>query len=497
MDTQLPLHILSKSTFIRGIQCRKSLYLNKYSPNLKDPIPASRQAIFDIGHETGKLAQGLFPGGVDCGFEITSNGQKSAEMTRKFIDEGKEVIYEAAFQSDGVLVIADIMVRAGNKWKIYEVKSSTSVSDYQIYDTAIQYYIITKCGIDIEDISVVYINIQYVRKGDVDIDLLFTTESVKERVIQNQSFIEQKEKEFKEVLERKSVPDIDIGPHCNNPYECDFIGHCWKHIPEYSVFNLSRIGKTAYKLYNRGITNIKDIPDDISLSTNQLLEKISFTEGKNIIDRKEIKNFLNTIKYPLYFLDFETFQFAIPVYDNTRPYQQVVFQYSLYFKKNKDSNPEHYEFLGDGRSDPRPALIKQLLSDTKKPGMILVYNQAFETARLKELAVDFPEYEEEISEKLSMIADLMIPFKNRFYYKPEMRSSHSLKKVLPAINPDYGYQNLEIQGGGIASAEFMRLMTLRDENEINKIRKNLLEYCGSDTYGMIVLLDELERTVSL
>jgi hypothetical protein len=234
----------------------------------------------------------------------------------------------------------------------------------------------------------------------------------------------------------------------------------------------------------------------VKLSANQIIEKTSFIDGIDIIDKDGIKEFLNTIKYPLYFLDFESIQSAIPIYNNSRPYQQVVFQYSLYYKKDKISKPEHYEYLGDGKPDPRPAMTKQLLEDTTRPGMILVYNQGFEIGRLKELATDFPEYADEIEERISKIADLMTPFQNRLYYKPEMRSSHSLKKVLPAINPDYGYEDLEIQGGGVASAEFMRSMALKDENEITQIRKNLLEYCGRDTYGMIVILEELERVAS-
>jgi hypothetical protein len=493
MFTPLPFHILSKSTFIKGLQCEKSLYLNKYNPELKDEIPASRQAVFDTGHEVGRYAQQLFPGGVDCGFEITKNGQKSAEMTNNFITEGKEVIYEAAFQFEGILVIADIIVKSGNKWKIYEVKSSTSVSEYQIYDTSIQYYVITKCGIDIEDISIIFINNQYVRKGDIDINQLFTTESVLDRSIQNQNLIEQKAKELKEVLESKSVPDIVIGPHCTNPYDCDFIGHCWKDIPEYSVFDLSRISGKAFELYEQGIINIENIPDDANLSANQQIEKISYVEDKDIIDKNEIKSFLNTLRYPLYFLDFETIQSAIPLYDNSRPYQQIVFQYSLYYKNDKDSKPVHFEFLADGKSDPRPALINKLIKDTMNPGMILVYNQSFEIRIMRELAIDFPDTTEEIAERISRIIDLMTPFQKRAYYKPEMRSSHSLKKVLPAINPEYGYENLEIQEGGAAGAEFIRLMTLQDENEIQKTRKNLLDYCGRDTYGMIIILEELER----
>jgi len=248
-------------------------------------------------------------------------------------------------------------------------------------------------------------------------------------------------------------------------------------------------------LYNRGITEIKDIPEDFNLSASQMIEKISFIGGKVNVNKDEIKAFLDSLKYPLFFLDFESIQPAIPLYDNTRPFQQIVFQYSLYYKRNKTVNPEHSEFLADGRGDPKPALIKQLLDDTKNPGTILVYNQSFEIGRLKELALDFPEYETEISERISRIVDLMSPFQKRAYYKPEMRSSHSLKSVLPAINPQYGYDDLVIQEGGTASSEYLRLMTLKDENEIEKIRKNLLDYCGRDTYGMIVLLEELERSV--
>ena len=297
------------------------------------------------------------------------------------------------------------------------------------------------------------------------------------------------------MLAKKSIPDIDIGPQCSNPFDCDFIGNCWKNIPEYSVFNLSRIGKKAFELYGKGITEIKDIPDDFSLSANQQLEKKCFVEKKNFIDKDEIKKFLGLLKYPLYFMDFESIQTAIPIYDNSRPYQQLVFQYSVYYKATKKSEPVHYEYLGDGKSDPRPEFIKQLIEDTKEPGIILVYNAAFEKTRLNELAKDFPEYASQIEERNSRIMDLMIPFQNRLYYKPEMKSRHSLKNVLPAINPDYGYDKLDIQEGGEAGAEYMRMMGVEDSNEIQKIRKNLLEYCGMDTYGMVVILSDLEKEV--
>ncbi len=491
MSKEIPFHVISKSTYIRGLQCEKSLYLNKYHLELRDEIPASRERVFATGHEVGELAQQLFPGGVDCGFEVTRSGQKSAELTQNAIDVGKDVIYEAAFQQEGVLVIADIMTKNDNKWKVFEVKSSTKAAEYHINDAAVQYYVMNKCGIDVEDISIVYINNQYVRHGEIDVRQLFTIESVKEKVIPLQDSVRDNIRKFKEVLKGKDVPKVDIGEQCDNPFECDFKGHCWKHIPEYSVFDLSRIGKKAFELYGNGITEIKDIPEDFPLSTAQMIEKDCFLKNKDYVDSNEIKSFLDGISYPLYFLDFETIMAAVPMFDNSRPYQQIVFQYSMFRKESREADAVHYEFLGDGRSDPRRTFIESLLRDAGDEGTILVYNAGFESARLRELASDFPEHEERVNRMLPRIADLMVPFQRRAYYKPQMKSSHSIKKVLPAINPEYTYENLEIQEGSAAGVEYLRLMKLVSDEEIKRVRKNLLEYCGRDTWGMVVIWEEL------
>ena len=495
MKKEIPFHTLSKSTYIKGLQCEKSMYLNKYHPELRDKISASKERVFTTGHEAGELAQNLFAGGVDCGFEVTRSGQKSVELTTNAIEEGRDIIYEAAFQHEGVLVITDILTKRENKWKVFEVKSSTKVAEYHINDAAVQYYVMNKCGIDVEDISIVHINNQYVRQGEIDVRQLFTIETVKEQVIPLQDYVEENIKRFKEVLEAKNVPETDIGEHCNSPFDCDFIGHCWKHIPEYSVFDLSRIGKKAFELYRNGITDIKDIPDDFPLSTAQMIEKDCFLQNKDYIDRSEIKSFLDGISYPLYFMDFETIQSAVPMFENSRPYQQIVFQYSLFRKDSIDADADHYEFLGDGKSDPRKTFIENLLRDAGSEGTILVYNAGFESARLRELAIDFPEYAEGLNRMLQRIVDLMVPFQRRAYYKSEMKSSHSIKKVLPAIKPEYTYENLEIQEGGAAGMEYLRLMTLSDDEEIKRVRKNLLEYCGRDTWGMVVIWEELMRVV--
>ena len=483
---------LSKSMYIRGLQCAKSMYLYKYYPNLRE-VEKSTEAKFESGHEVGKLAQQLFSGGIDCGMEHTNDIKKSLSLTSEALKEGKNVIYEAAFQYKGMLAFADIMVKEKGKWNLYEVKSSVKIKEYQLNDVTIQYYILTSAGIEIKDFSIVHINSDYIKSGKINLKKFFIIKSVKEEVKIRLKNVEANIKKFKKILNSSDIPSINIGPHCTEPYGCDFYEHCWKHVPEYSVLNLSNMRGKQFELYNKGIIGIKDIPENFRLSANQKLEINCYLNNNVYINKPEIKKFLNKLKYPLYFLDFETVSLAIPIWYNSRPYQKIPFQYSLYYKRSKESKPEHSEFLEEWKNDPRIPFIKKLLKDTKSKGTILAYNISFEKQRLEEIARDFPKYKKEIDERISRMADLIIPFRSKHYYKPEMKGSYSLKYVLPAVNPIFGYDDLEIQEGESAGLEYEKMLHSKDDKEIQKIRKNLLEYCERDTYAMILLLIELEN----
>lgn len=480
-------HLLSKSSFLKGLQCEKQLYLYKYHYDWADDISEGEQAIFDRGHDVGKLAQQLFPNGVNASLNDPMKSLQQVELTKELIDKGEKVIYEAAFQYDDVLVIADILVRdKGNKWKIYEVKSTTEVKDEHIPDASVEYYVLSNSGLNVTDTSMIYINNQYVRKGDLDLTKLFNIASVHELVLEGQKAVEENIERFKEVLKQKKIPDIDIGPYCSNPYDCSFLGHCWDHIPEYSVFNIGNLkSDKKFELYHRGIIKIEDVPEDYPLSNGQRLQVESHISQKSFIDKKAIKDFLNSIAYPLYFLDFETFNPAVPLFDNSRPYQQIPFQYSLHYQESAKSKLEHYEFLAEASGDPRIPFLENLLGVTEGKGDIIVYNQAFESARLKELAEDFTKYKKQIENRLARIKDLMMPFQKKQYYTPEMKGSYSIKAVLPALVPDLSYDDLEIADGGTASRAFESLYFEEDNKKIKEIREQLINYCGMDTMAMV------------
>ena len=484
---------LSKSTFIRGLQCEKSLYLYKHHYRLKDPTPSSLQVVFDQGNNIGILAQELFPNGADASPENHFKMVESVVKTQDFVSQGESIIYEATFLYNNVLAALDILVKDDEGWKAYEVKSSTKVSDTYIKDAAIQYYTITNSGVDLKDISIVHINNQYTKDGELDINQLFTIESVYDQVLEFLPRIPNEVRRLKNVIESPEVPSVDIGNHCSDPYDCDFKGTCWKHIPDYSVFNISRLNKDKkFDLYNQGVITLDQIDlGHTDLNPNQVLQVQSEVNGTTHIDIEEIRNFTNGLNYPLYYLDFETIGPAVPKYNGSRPYQQLVFQYSLHIQETLTSVIEHREYLADPSQDPRIGFIEQLISDCGTSGDILVYNIGFERGKINDLIEVFPEYSNELRGIVNRLKDLMIPFQQKWYYTPEMRGSYSIKYVLPALVPELSYNDLDIKEGGTASNTFLSMVNGTFEGDVEETRRQLLEYCKLDTYAMVKILEKL------
>ena len=484
---------LSKSTFIRGLQCEKSLYLYKHHYKLKDPTPPSLQAVFDQGTNIGLLAQKLFPNGVDASPENHFKMFESVGKTLGFINQGNTVIYEATFLYNDVLAALDILVKDEEGWKAYEVKSSTKVSNTYIKDAAIQYYTIINSGVDLKDISIVHINNNYTREGELDIHQLFTIESVYDQVLDFLPLIPNEVRRLKNVIESPEVPNVDIGNHCSDPYDCDFRGTCWKHIPEYSVFNITRLNKDKkFDLYNQGVITLDDIDlSQTDLNSNQVLQVQSEINGTSHIDIEKVRNFTNGLNHPLYFLDFETIGPAVPKYNGSRPYQQLVFQYSLHIQETSISELVHREYLADPSQDPRIGFIEQLIQDCGTSGDILVYNIGFERGKINDLIEVFPDHSNELNGIVNRLKDLMIPFQQKWYYTPEMRGSYSIKSVLPALVPELSYNDLEIKEGGTASNTFLSMVNATFEGDIEETRKQLLEYCKLDTFAMVKILEKL------
>jgi len=449
----VPKHILSKSTFMYGCQCPKRLWLHKFMPEVRDEEDEEQSAIFQSGTNVGLLARQLFPGGIDASPTTPYLYQQSVADTERYISDGHTIIYEAAFQYEGVLCAIDILVKNENNWYAYEVKSSTSVKPPQVQDAALQYYVITNAGLVLNDFFIVHLNNGYIRYGALDIAQLFTPTSVLEQVQELQTFIIEKAAELKKVLKLKTAPDIETGAQCDKPYPCDFYGYCSKDKEE-------------------------EEPD----------------YGKAFINKEAILDFTNGIEYPLYFMDFETWMAAVPEQDGHWPYRQVNFQFSVHVQEAPESPLEHHYYLADGPHSTQQEFIETLLKVLGTEGSIVVYNQAFENTRLRELKEEFPNLETAITAAQDRIVDLMAPFRKN-YRLPEMQGSYSIKYVLPALVPELSYASLIINNGGDASAAFYNLKDENDLEKITAVRNALLEYCGLDTIAMVKVLEKLREVV--
>jgi len=485
----LEKHILSKSTFMYGCQCPKRLYLHKYKSELRNPEEEQQQSIFESGTSVGELARDLFKGGIDASPSDAFSYQVSVQNTARLISQGETIIYEAAFQHEGVLCALDILVKRGEAWYAFEVKSSTSVKDQHIQDAALQYFVVRNCGLQLEDISIVHINKEYVRRGELNVEQLFACQSILHEVLELQESIATKIVELKRILTQPEIPTVDIGPHCYSPYACDFTEHCWSHIPkENSIFELRR--GPGWKLYEAGYKHLDEIPEDYEMSNKAFTQLAHYRTGEVYIDKESIKEFLEPLTYPLYFFDFETIMPGIPEFDDNRPYQQIPFQFSLHVQQHRDNELKHYEFLGDGLSDPRSELMKKMLEHLGKTGSIICYNMTFEKSRIKELARIYPDYEEELLAINDRVYDLMIPFQKQWYYHPEFKGSYSIKAVLPVVVPDLKYSDLDIQEGGTASLVYSQLK-YQDKDVAQVQREQLLAYCKLDTLAMVKILNHL------
>jgi len=486
---------LSKSQFITGLQCKKALWYKKNNPELAGEISDFTQTIFDTGNIVGDAATKEFPGGVQIeGLDHSENIKRTTQL----IEDGVKTIYEATFQFDDVLVMVDVLNfnEEQNAWDIYEVKSSTHVSPVYIKDASVQSYVLNGLGISLNQVYITTLNKKYTINNE---ESLFTHNDVTGKV--NEFLYDNNIPEIIEDLKNvcgkgTSMPEIGIGAHCTKPYDCNFREQCWGHIPDNSVFKLSRmrIDKKMI-MYNSGVIKLEDIPECLwgNLTDAQYKQVKAFKDGDVFLERENLAQLLESFTGNIGFLDFETFQNAIPVWENQHPYEQIPFQYSLHTKVGDLLH--HDEFIGNPNNDSREEFIQHLINDCGNSDTILVYNISFERGVLQRLQTAYPEYFDDVQKIIDKLSDLMIPFSKKWYYTKEMKGRYSIKVILPALVPELSYDGMEISDGMVAMRSYTSLVNETDMDRVDKVKNDLLEYCWLDTYAMVKILERLEELV--
>jgi len=465
--------LLSKSTFIRSLQCQKSLYLYKKFYHLRDEISQERQYVFERGHDVGRFAQQLFPGGVDVGWNSPKEYELSVSRTNQCISDGTNVIYEAAFVWNNVLVAVDIFVKEKTGWRIYEVKSSLGISETYLRDAALQLYIATKSGLHVNGISIIHLDKNYIRQEELKPDQLFIVEDVTSLSEERMNDIVFGLIDARTTLSQNFIPDIKTGPHCDSPYTCDFKGYCGLNkMSTNSIFQWDDLEQEQkWNLFKSNVFDFRDIPDEYPLNPRQKIALKSRKTGEVYIDDESIKNQLDRITAPVAFLDIQIFRPAVPLTLGTHPYQQVPFGYAL--KNNEDGDTKVN--LSNADFDFEEDFLKQFLADTSIYKTIICFDKQRQLSALKKITERYPQYKGETEMCLESLIDLSDIFKNRDFYHPEMKKN---LRDLPSVFGLEIKQSKEdkIKSDSLAGTAFEQLYKAGDLMHDIEIKEMLKSY---------------------
>ncbi len=501
MNAPVPVHPtckISKSKYMAGVQCPKREYLEVHQPELAEDVDDGRM---EQGMDVGSLARQMFPGGVVVAADYKHLSNAIRDTRELIANPEVPAIFEATFEHSGVLVRTDVLRRTGKCFHLTEVKSSTKVKPEYTDDVSIQRYVMAGAGVEVKDTNVMHLSRDYVYDGTVgadgenvyDLSRLFASEAL--RTYGDGQVSRTLDEQFK-MLAQSLPPNPEPGTRCTSPYDCEFYDHCHPAWPDDDVRSLPIAGCKIEALRSAGITMIDQLPSPIILMEEFHLTKTEckFALGakeKGVRIAPELEAELETLRYPLYFMDFETVFPALPLFAGLRPYDQLPFQWSVHVLDTPGAEPKHYEFLATDTTDPRREFITSLCAVMGDSGSIVAYNQTFESLRLKELGAWLPEFAGRIKNIQGRLWDLY-PAVRKHVYHPAFGGSFSLKYVLPALVPEMTYEGMDVANGTDAGAAWESLVRGGlDQSERARIEKALRDYCGQDTLAMVRLLERL------
>ena len=484
------MRLLSKSKLMAYRQCPRRLWLEVHRPDLKADSE-STQASYATGTMVGEVARRLYdPEGQGTLIDLDELGFPGVyNATAQALADGGPV-FEGSFCTKDALALADILLphKSGRSkaWRMVEVKSSTSVKDIYLDDVAVQAHIVRSAGLKLSGAALAHIDSDWVYPGDGDYQGLLKEVDLTEAVLSRGEEVQGWIDDAQRVVARKREPEASTGAHCNSPYECGFYDYCSSAEPqaELPIEWLPRFHAGPWR--EQGILDMRELPDDALNDVQHRVRNCTLNDAL-YFDRQGAADDLKPHKLPAYFMDFETIQFAVPIWAGTRPYQQIPFQYSVH-RLDAKGKLEHEEFLDLSGNDPSRAFAEQIIKDCGTKGPVFVYHAPFEKSRLKELGQRFPDLAEGLEKISGRVVDLLPIARNR-YYHPSQKGSWSIKAVLPAAAPELSYQALDgVQNGGDAQEAFLEAIHAETSHEQKEtLHRQLVAYCELDTYAMVKL----------
>jgi len=494
---------LSKSDYMLFLKHPAWLWLKKHQKELLPPVDDNTQALFDSGHSFEEYAEQIFDGNVlKLGFDISipNDYDNLLSKTEEILKNPPQFLMQARFKVGRLTFICDVIEFIGNNQiNLYEIKSSTKVKVEHYYDLAFQVEVLEQLNYKVNQIFVVYVNNRFVRHGQIDANQLVIKSDVTEHVRHLNKVTAHQIKKALKVMDSYERPDLNpIYCRLNSFDEWMKIYQAIEPFDDRSIYNLYLLNaKTLIELEKNDIKTIDQIPDNFNLSEKQFRQINSFKAQKPSYNQLAIKKFLDQLKFPLYFLDYETLASVIPPFDQLRPYQQLPFQYSLHVLDQPDGQLKHFEYLHQTDQNPAQPIAHQLVTDIGQNGSIVVWNMSFESNCNLLLA----SYNQDLKNKLQQInrriVDLMIPFSEGWYIDYRFQGSASIKNVFPVIEEKLSYKDLNIAEGGSAQRIWMEVFLNHNPHHLDqdKVIEDLLSYCALDTLAMVKIYQFLRTLI--
>jgi hypothetical protein len=482
----------SKSKIIAFRQCPKRLWLEVHRPELREDS-ASTLASFQAGYQVGDIARRIYdPAGLGTVIDVKAEGYGRAfARSAELLADSRQPIFEAGIKAAGALAFADVMLPVGGKqaWKMVEVKSATSVKDYHRDDVAVQAFAAQAAGVKLEAVALACIDSSWTYPGGNDYRGLLTETDLTAETLARANEVKGWIAEARKVAARAAEPDIEVGAQCHAPFACGFCDYCNRAYPQpaFPVDWLPRLSPaTREQLAAQGVNDLRMVSDEI-LTDKQRLVKMHTLANTVYFDAAGAAADLAPHGFPARFLDFETIQFAVPIWKGTRPYQQIPFQFSVHTLSAR-GQLAHQAFLDLSGDDPSEALARALIAACGRKGPIFAYNAVFEMARIVDLAGRFPRFARDLLALNSRVFDLL-PIARDRYYHPSQQGSWSIKDLLPAAVPDLNYESLTgVKDGEMAQNAYAEAIQPGSTKERkDEIEQQLLAYCRMDTFALVRL----------
>lgn len=479
--------IITKSRFLQGLRCRNLLW-NIYSdPSAIEEDPQAKMKLNPQYRQMMSLFRSAFPGGTEIREGLSY--EEGRRITQERLKTEK-ILFNAVFLENDCFSRIDVLEKSGDVWNIYEVRSTVRNRTDSYIDTAFQKKTVEASGIKTGNCFIVLINPAYILGETFEIENFFKIKNV---TVETDKAVPHMESLLKKVKITAALSEFPPRNEesCRSPKDCRSREKCWKGVELGDIFSLREGREISIQLFNAGIRYMKDIPPETDLNTAQKIQISSYLENRPFINKEKIQDFINKVKYPASFLDFETVNPSIPIFAKTAPYQHVPFLFSLHILE-EDKSITHKTWISRNHGDPREEILKSLKEWIPEgSGSIICFNDMIERKCLKDSAAVYTEYQNWVQTVLLRFQDISNVFRNFQYYHPMQNGSASLKSIYPALTGEPGYGELTIKDGGSANLEYL-LFLLQEKEADPKLLSDLEKYCSMDTYAMVRIFIKLQ-----